>query len=73
MIARSEKLQLAIVFADRFIVALLPILAVAEPSMRADDPQTFLPRDVPLAKLDRQSLQTRLREIGRDAGVADAA
>ena len=28
---------------------------------------------LPLAKLDRQSLQTRLREIGRDAGVADAA
>ena len=28
---------------------------------------------LPLAKLDRATLQTRLREIGRDAGVADAA
>jgi arsenate reductase len=28
---------------------------------------------LPLANLDRASLQTRLREIGRDAGVADAA
>src|SRR5438270_810430 len=54
MIARLQELELAFVLTDRFVVAALSIVAIAEPRVSTHDLKPLFARDEFLLQLDRR-------------------
>src|SRR5437588_10236687 len=54
MIARLQELELAFVFGDRFVVAALSIVTIAEPRVSTHDLKPLFARDEFLLQLDRR-------------------